>query len=305
MSSFRSDRSTCSTVDNFQQVHSLFERFEHYFHSSRVLFRTCQEKHPITADLCLKINSYFLFDFFVGILLTNRSHYNNLKTFVKKLGEDPSIIRSIQSHLEANLSFVTKYGQQIFRFAVAIFQQLSFGNFPSITTTNSSLSSNNLIHLQIGLQLAVMLVELLFSHSHEVKHVPDFHEQIVSALIRMAIIFQNRYLQRLQILKLLKRFCYRYKTQMTSCESYLKNLFEYIDIFRDEHLRLVFAILASMYNTGVYNDLNMFVTKCLIQPHKEKARGVFGAIEIFRSLLLRHVADLGQASTNGKKSRRE
>lgn len=55
-----------------------------------------------------------------------------------------------------------------------------------------------------------------------------------------------------------------------------------------------------MYNTGVYNDLNMFVTKCLIQPHKEKARGVFGAIEIFRSLLLRHVADLAQASSNGK-----
>ena len=55
-----------------------------------------------------------------------------------------------------------------------------------------------------------------------------------------------------------------------------------------------------MYNAGVYNDLNMFVTKCLIQPHKEKARGVFGAIEIFRSLLLRHVADLAQASNNGK-----
>lgn len=42
----------------------------------------------------------------------------------------------------------------------------------------------------------------------------------------------------------------------------------------------------------------MFVTKCLIQPHKEKARGVFGAIEIFRSLLLRHVADLAQAPSN-------
>lgn len=55
-----------------------------------------------------------------------------------------------------------------------------------------------------------------------------------------------------------------------------------------------------MYNTGVYNDLNMFVTKCLIQPHKERSRGVFGAIEIFRSLLLRHVADLTQASTAGK-----
>ncbi len=66
---------------------------------------------------------------------------------------------------------------------------------------------------------------------------------------------------------------------------------------------MVFAILASMYNTGVYNDLNMFVTKCLIQPHKEKARGVFGAIEIFRSLLLRHVADLAQASINGKISK--
>ncbi len=56
-----------------------------------------------------------------------------------------------------------------------------------------------------------------------------------------------------------------------------------------------------MYNTGVYNDLNMFVTKCLIQPYKEKARGVVGAIEIFRSLLLRHVADLAQTSTNGKR----
>ena len=55
-----------------------------------------------------------------------------------------------------------------------------------------------------------------------------------------------------------------------------------------------------MYNTGVYNDLNMFVTKCLIQPHKERARGVFGAIEIFRSLLLRHVYDLAQASATGK-----
>lgn len=44
----------------------------------------------------------------------------------------------------------------------------------------------------------------------------------------------------------------------------------------------------------------MFVTKCLIQPYKEKARGVFGAIEIFRSLLLRHVADMTQATSNGK-----
>jgi hypothetical protein len=77
-----------------------------------------------------------------------------------------------------------------------------------------------------------MLVDLLFSMSHEMKHLPDFHEQIISALVRMAIIFQNRYLQRLQILKLLKRFCYRYKTKMLTCESYLKNLFEYIDIFR-------------------------------------------------------------------------
>ena len=55
-----------------------------------------------------------------------------------------------------------------------------------------------------------------------------------------------------------------------------------------------------MYNTGVYNDLNMFVTKCLIQPYKEKARGVFGAIEIFRSLLLRHVADLAQVPMESK-----
>jgi hypothetical protein len=115
---------------------------------------------------------------------------------------------------------------------VSIFQQLSFGNFPTITTTNSSLSSSNLLHLQIGLQLAVMLIDLLFSISDQIKHVPDFHEQIISALVRMAIIFQNRYLQRLQILKLLKRFCYRYKTKMLTCESYLKNLFEYIDIFR-------------------------------------------------------------------------
>ena len=55
-----------------------------------------------------------------------------------------------------------------------------------------------------------------------------------------------------------------------------------------------------MYNTGVYDDLNMFVTKCLIQPHKERARGVFGAIEIFRSLLLRHVSDQTQTSTAGR-----
>ncbi|CAF4274078.1 unnamed protein product, partial [Adineta steineri] len=213
-------------------------------------------------------------------------------------GEDPSIIRSIHTHLTSNISFVNKYAQHIFRFSVAIFQQLSFGNFPTIITTNNSLSSTNLIHLQIGLQLAVMLIDLLFSISHDIKHIPDFHEQIISGLVRMAIIFQNRYLQRLQILKLLKRFCYRYKTKMLTCESYLKNLFEYIDVFRGDHLRLVFSILASMYNTGVYNDLNMFVTKCLIQPHKEKARGVFGAIEIFRSLLLRHVADLAQAPNN-------
>ncbi|CAF3662600.1 unnamed protein product [Adineta steineri] len=298
VSNRRSDRLTCSTKDNFQSVQNLFERFEHYFHSSRILFRTCQEKHPITADICLKINSYFLFDFFIGILLTNRSYYNNLKTFIKKLGEDPSIIRSIHTHLTSNISFVNKYAQHIFRFSVAIFQQLSFGNFPTIITTNNSLSSTNLIHLQIGLQLAVMLIDLLFSISHDIKHIPDFHEQIISGLVRMAIIFQNRYLQRLQILKLLKRFCYRYKTKMLTCESYLKNLFEYIDVFRGDHLRLVFSILASMYNTGVYNDLNMFVTKCLIQPHKEKARGVFGAIEIFRSLLLRHVADLAQAPNN-------
>ncbi|CAF0870595.1 unnamed protein product [Adineta ricciae] len=297
----RSDRLTSSTTDNFSSVASLFERFEHYFQSSRILFRTCQEKHPITADMCLKINSYFLFDFFVGILLANRSYYTNLKTFVKKLGEEPSVIRAIHTHLSSNLSFVIKYAQQIFRFAVAIFQQLSFGNFPTITTTNNSLSSTNLTHLQIGLQLAVMLVDLLFSISQEVKHIPDFHEQIVSALVRMAIIFQHRYIQRFQILKLLKRFCYRFKTKMLTCESYLKNMFEYIDVFRGDHLRLVFAILASMYNTGVYNDLNMFVTKCLIQPHKEKARGVFGAIEIFRSLLLRHVADLAQAPMENNK----
>lgn len=213
-------------------MENLFARFEHYFNSSRILFRTCQEKHPITADLCLKINNYFLFDFFVGILLANRSYYNNLKTFVKKLGEDPSIIRAIHSHLTANLSFVLKYPQQIFRFAVSIFQQLSFGNFPTITSTNNSLSSSNLTHLQIGLQLAVMLVDLLFSHTDQMKTLPDFHEQIISALVRMAILFQNRYLQRLQILKLLKRFAYRYPTKMLACESYLKNLFEYIDIFR-------------------------------------------------------------------------
>ena len=77
-----------------------------------------------------------------------------------------------------------------------------------------------------------MLVDLLFSLSDQFKQIPDFHEQIISALVRMAIVFQNRYLQRLQILKLLKRFCYRYKTKMFTCESYLKNLFEYIDIFR-------------------------------------------------------------------------
>ncbi|CAF4703991.1 unnamed protein product [Rotaria sp. Silwood1] len=295
----RSDRLTSSTIDNFQPVQSLFERFEHYFHSSRILFRTCQEKHPITADLCLKINSFFLFDFFIGILLTNRSYYTNLKTFIKKLGEDSSIIRSINLHLTSNISFVIKYAQYIFRFAIAIFQHLSFGNFPTITTTNNSLSSTNLIHLQIGLQLAFMLIDLLFSISDQVKYLPDFHEQIINVLVRMAILFQNRYLQRLHILKLLKRFSYRYKTKMLNCESYLKNLFEYIDTFRGDHLRLVFSILASMYNTGVYNDLNMFVTKCLIQPYKEKARGVFGAIEIFRSLLLRHVADLTQAPSNG------
>ena len=175
----------------------------------------------------------------MGILLTNRSYYNNLKTFVKKLGEDPSIIRSIHSHLSANLSFVIKYAQQIFRFAVAIFQQLSFGNFPTITTTNNSLSSTNLIHLQIGLQLAVMLVDLLFAHTDQMKESTDFHEHIINALVRMSILFQNRYLQRLQILKLLKRFAYRYKSKMISCESYLKNLFEYIDIFR---VKLAFFI---------------------------------------------------------------
>jgi hypothetical protein len=313
VSNRRSDHLTCSIIDNFQNVENLFECFEHYFNSSRILFRTCQEKHPITADLCLKINSYFLFDFFIGILLTNRSYYNNLKTFIKKLGENSSIIRLIYLYLTSNISFVNKYAQQIFRFSISIFQQLSFGNFSTITTTNNSLSSTNLIHLQIGLQLSIMLIDLLFSISHNIKYIPDFHEQIISTLVRMAIIFQNRYLQRLQILKLLKRFCYRYKTKMLTCESYLKNLFEYIDIFRGDHLRLVFSILASMYNTGVYNDLNMFVTKCLIQPHKEKARGVFGAIEIFRSLLLRYVADTTQASSsidpttrlNGKLSNHE
>lgn len=180
----------------------------------------------------MKINSYFLFDFFIGILLTNRLYYNHLKTFIKKLGEDSSIIRSIYLYLTSNLSFVIKYAQSIFRFAIALFQQLSFGNFPTNITTNNSLSSTNLIHLQIGLQLAVMLVDLLFSITNEIKHIPDFHEQIINALIRMTIVFQNRYLQRLQILKLLKRFCYKYKTKMLTCESYFKNLFEYIDIFR-------------------------------------------------------------------------
>jgi len=300
VSNRRSDTTTSN--DNFQLVAKLFERFEYYFNSSRILFRTCQEKHPITADLCIKINSYFLFDLFIGILLTNRSYYNNLKTFVKKLGDDPSIIRSIHQHLSSNLSFVHKYNQQLFRFAVAIFQQLSFGNFPTNLPTNNSLSSSNLQHLQIGLQLGVMLIDLLFSTSEH----KEFHEQIVNGLVRMSIIFQNRYLQRLQILKLLKRFAYQYPTKMLPCESYLKNLFEYIDIFRGDHLRLVFAILASMYNTSVYNDLNMLVTKCLIQPHKEKARGVFGAIEIFRSLLLRHIEDLAQVSSHdGKLSSHE
>jgi hypothetical protein len=99
-------------------------------------------------------------------------------------------------------------------------------------TTNHSLSSNNLLHLQIGLQLAVMLVDLLFVHTDRMTHLPDFHEQIISALVRMAILFQDRYLQRLQILKLLKRFSYRYAMKMLTCESYLKNLFEYIDIFQ-------------------------------------------------------------------------
>ena len=55
-----------------------------------------------------------------------------------------------------------------------------------------------------------------------------------------------------------------------------------------------------MYNTGVYNDLNIFVTKSLIQPHKEKIRGVYGAIEIFRSLLLRHIPDGANQSITGK-----
>ncbi len=245
---FRSDRLTCSTTDNFQAVENLFERFEYYFHSSRILFRTCQEKHPITADLCLKINSYFLFDFFIGILLTNRSYYNNLKTFIKKLGEDPSIIRSIYLHLTSNISFVIKYAQYIFRFSISIFQQLSFGNFPTITTTNNSLSSTNLIHLQIALQLAVMLIDLLFSISYDIKSIPDFHEQIISALVRLAIVFQNRYLQRLQVLKLLKRFCYRYKTKILTCESYFKNLFEYIDIFRVRFLIFIKIILEKIFS---------------------------------------------------------
>ncbi len=262
---FRSDRLTCSTMDNFRPVQSLFERFEHYFQSSRILFRTCQEKHPITADLCLKINSYFLFDFFIGILLTNRSYYNNLKTFIKKLGEDSSIIRSIYLHLTSNISFVHLYAQYIFRFAVAIFQQLSFGNFPTITTTNNSLSSTNLIHLQIGLQLAVMLVDLLFSISHEIKHIPDFHEQIVSALVRMAIIFQNRYLQRLQILKLLKRFCYRYKTKMLTCESYLKNLFEYIDVFRVSIVKFVKYVEYLVFRVIIFDLCLQFLVQCTIQ----------------------------------------
>ena len=77
-----------------------------------------------------------------------------------------------------------------------------------------------------------MLIDLLFSISHDIKNISDFHEQIISVLIRMAILFQNRYLQRLYILRLLKRFCYRYSTKMITCESYLKNLFEYIDTFR-------------------------------------------------------------------------
>ena len=217
------------SADNFQTVENLFQRFEHYFNSSRIVFRTCQEKHPITADLCLKVNSYFLLDFFIGILLTNRCYYTHLKTFVRKLGEDPSIIRSICSHLTSNISFVTRYAQEIFRFAISLFQQLSFGNF---SATNNSLSSNNFLHLQMGLQLAVMLIDLLFSHSDQIKEPKNFHEQIVNALVRLAILFQNRYVQRLQILKLLKRFSSRYRTKMTSCESYLKNLFEYIDVFR-------------------------------------------------------------------------
>lgn len=77
-----------------------------------------------------------------------------------------------------------------------------------------------------------MLIDLLFSITDQITLIPDFHEQIINALVRMSIVFQNRYLQRLQILKLLKRFCYKYPTKMLTCESYLKNLFEYIDIFR-------------------------------------------------------------------------
>ncbi|CAF1355547.1 unnamed protein product [Rotaria sordida] len=46
------------------------------------------------------------------------------QTCIKQLGEDLSIIHSIDLHSTSNLSFVIKYAQYIFRFAIAICQTL-------------------------------------------------------------------------------------------------------------------------------------------------------------------------------------
>lgn len=90
----------------------------------------------------------------------------------------------------------------------------------------------------MALQFAVMLIELVFTHSEKINKNEPFHEHIINVLVRLAILFQNRYVQRLQILKLLKKFSYRYKSKIISCESFLKNLFEYIDIFRVSFLSI-------------------------------------------------------------------
>ena len=112
-----------------------------------------------------------------------------------------------------------------------------------------------------------MLVDLLFSISEQAKDQTNFHEHIVGALVRMAIVFQNRYLQRLQILKLLKRFCYRYKSKMLTCESYLKNLFEYIDIFRvSDSIDIGIGVIRrSVSRVIIYDWYLPFSPRCTIQ----------------------------------------
>ncbi|CAF0725226.1 unnamed protein product [Didymodactylos carnosus] len=281
------------SMDKFESIQIFFDRFEYYFNSSLGVYKACQE-HKF--DNGLLIDSHFLFDLFICLLLVDRHYYSHLKTFATKLGEDIFKIKQIHQHLINNISFVNKYSHFLLKFANALFQHLSFGNFATITTTNTTLSSGNLIHLQIGLQFGIMLYELLFSTSTS----QEFYENIVDIIIRQIIIFQNRYLQRLYLLKLLKKFCYRYQPKMNNCESFLRNFLEYIDIFQGEHLRLVFAILASMHQSSLHDQFNIFVTKCLIQPHKEKEKGVFGAVELCRSLLAKYSTSF--TSTNATRT---